>query len=640
MNSPAGWTTISLRLLAAVGMAGALSLAPLSPLSSIGASLAFGRPARALPPAAEAIDPATLLPADLWLAVEARGLGAWARTLPEGSLRRRLTENAVWKRFTKTPEYVQLLAGLGFVELTSGMKTHELLGALLGEQLVAGIVPDGDKPGLVAVDRTLDSDTAEQLLQVARGLLQMSKEEPKPGRFTEVDGHAVLVLRDQLWVGVCGRDLLAASSERLLQALFGRALAGGGGEVAPLLARSRAEASQDALLHAAVDSKKIAATRPGGILLPDQLDNMGGAMLVGDLVALLARADTVCAQVRAAGDALSVDLAIPTSATAPLPDHYRSFAHASAQQPLRVLAPSGTLLTASLRRDWATFWADHGELCVPAAEKEFADLKTNLAIFFGGKSLPDDILPQMTDELLFVITRQTFPGVPEPPAVRYPAFAFVWQTRGDPRKLGREFESGMQLLIAVTNGDRAMKNQTPLELFIDQVDGVKVCGGRCPTDDDRPADPLRFNFSPCAAWFGDRIVIASTEELMHQLIQELRGAAGATPNQPEPPNPAAAAHVAGPGVLSLLRVEGAASALLGREDREALIANTMITKGKTREEAELENDALLALAEEIASATLQTRLAGNAMHVELELALRPLPPATAATPAHASEGSR
>jgi hypothetical protein len=598
-------------------------------------------PLRALPPpagancapagAAVAVDDvAALLPQDVWIAAEGRGLGAVAGGWLDGALHRRIVESAAWKKFEQSPPHAQLLAALGFAELVSGMKPAALAAALLGEEIALGVAPDGDKPGWIAAVRTTDPDVAQHLVNVARGLAS-SAESGRRVRVATFLGVEATVLDEKLWFAAVDRQLLLASSEPLFEGLVERALAPAERRTPPpLLASLRSRTPRQALLGAVVDVKKIAATRPGGRLAPDKSDNFLGAMLAGDLVELGSRADLICASLDARGDELTLTIDVPGEPAA-LPDHFRSFGHARAQLPLALLAPEGTLLTWALRRDWARFWEDRIELCDPATEKEFADLKTNLGLFFGGRSLPDDVLPQLDDEILFVLSRQSYPGIEQPPKVRYPAGAFVYRARGDASKLGRGFAIGVHSLVALVNVDRAQKNQTPLLPFVDDFEGVTVYGGRGLTDDERPPDPVLFNVSPCACWTQDRIVLSSSEELLHSIVRELKKPVS---------GPAAPGRtgLAPAGCTSVMRVDGAALRALALDDREVLVSNAVLNEGKSQEEAEMQTDLLCEALAQLSHASLATRVEQGGMRVELRVALVTYAPAPKADVAPASAG--
>jgi len=619
---------VAWRVVGAAAFVAALAWLPLHalPLPSLRAP--------GLPPqvgAAAIEDAAALLPADLWIALDGRGLGAAASGWSGSRLQQRLLASAAWRKFEQSPQHAQLLAGLGFAQLVSGMKPASLLGALLGEQIAAGLAPDGDAPGVVAVVRSMDAETAEHLVSVARGLAAARKGDGAKVRAVSCGGVDATVLDEKLWFAALDRFLLMASSERLLEGVIGRARAGSQAAAnSPLMAALRAQAPDDALLRFAVDTRRIASTRPEGRLLPPKSDNFFGAMLLGDLAELASRADRVCGSLDARGDELSLAIDVPGEPAA-LPVHFRSFGHASAQLPLPLLAPAGTLMTIALRRDWARFWEDRVELCDPKTEKEFADLKTNLGLFFGGKSLPDDVLPRIGDEILFVLARQTYPGIAQPPLVKFPAGAFVWRAKADPEKLGRDFAIGVHSFLGLINLGRAQENQTPLLPFVEPFEGVTVWGGRCLSDDERPADPARFNISPAACWVGDRVIVSSSEELLHALVRELQRpiTVAAAPGR---------SGLAPAGCTSFLRVDGAAAQALALDDRDVLVSNAVLNDGKPQAEAEAQIDLLCELLGQLSHATLSTQVRQDGMRVVLAVALTPFAPATRAGSAAPAPG--
>ena len=282
------------------------------------------------------------------------------------------------------------------------------------------------------------------------------------------------------------------------------------------------------------------------------------------------------------------------------------------RHPLFVEEARTTEAFQALRRDWEQFWRDRGELCDPKTEKEFAEMKTNLGLFFGGRSLPDEILPQLDDEIVFVAARQTYPHAKAPPAVRIPAFAFVWRTRADAKRLGEQFAIGVNTIVGILNADSAQKRNAQLLPFVEPFEGVTVYGGRMLPDDDR-APESSLNFAPSVAWIGDRIVLATSEELLHDLLRMLKGGTAA---------PAGGAPLPS-GATAAVRLDGRAIAESLKENREKLVSDTVVEKGKTRAEAELEFDLGVGVIQQFAEGRLLERVGDDALELSLECALLP-----------------
>lgn len=621
MRRPASLRRAPLRIVlwrvgAACAFTAALSFAPIGAKGSRAA------------PRALAADLAALLPERPIAVLEGRGLGPLARGFLDSGLHARIVGMESFKKFERSPGWSQLLAMLSFTELASGLKPVDLAGALLGDELVAAFIADGAEGGVVAAVRTGDADVAEQLVRAARSLALMNKEAAvRPRDFEHRDAKGVVV-NGKLWLVAVGGDLIAASSEGLAEGAIERDLASGaaGAATVPaLVERMRKEAGAGAQVRAALDvalAAKLPSDRPR---LPERSDNLAGAMLLGDVVAAARLADVVTAELRldggADGDRARVTLKIP-AAFDKLPACLRSFCHARAQEPLPSLAPKNALASFSLRRDWEQFWRDRGELCDPKTEKEFADLKTNLGLFFGGRSLPDEILPQLDDEILFVIARQTYPHAKAPPNVRVPAFAFVWKTKGDAKRLGEQFAIGVNTLVGILNADSAQKRNAQLLPFVEPFEGVTVYGGRMLPDDDRTPE-TSLNYAPALTWLGDRVVLATSEELLHDLVRSLKGDAAALAKAS--PLPA--------GTTAAVRVDGRAVAEILRENREKFVSDAVVEKGKTREQAELEFDLGAEAVGLLLEGRILERVSGGALELSLDGVLQPV------TKAARTEGS-
>ena len=615
MRPPASLRTVLWRVAGACAFATALSFAP------IGA-----KAHQPIPPRDVAADLATLLPERPIAVVEGRGLGPIARGFLTSGVHARIVGMEGFKKLERTPEYAQLLALLSFAELASGLKPAELAAALLGDELVAAVVVDGAAPGLVAAVRTGDADVAEQLVRSARSLALMNKEAAVKPRDFDHGGAKGVVLNDKVWLAAVGGDLIAASSEALATATLDRDVASsaaGATGVAPpaLIVRMRSCAADGGQLRAALDLPLAASLKKDGPLLPERSDNFVGAMVLGDLLAAARRAAIVTAGLELEGERARIVLRVPAGSEAP-PPFLRSFGHARAAQPLLSLTPKNTLATLSLRRDWAQFWADRGELCDAKTEREFAEMKANLGLFFGGRSLPDEILPRLDDEILFVATRQTYPHAKAPPIKRIPAFAFVWKTKGDAKKLGEQFAIGVNTLVGILNAESAQTRNAQLLPFVEPFEGVTVYGGRMLPDDDRTPE-TSLNFAPALAWLGDRIVGATSEELLHDLLRMLKGDAAAL----------AASSPLPPGTTAAVRMDGRAIAAILRENREKFVSDAVVEKGKTRAQAELEFDLFVEALDLFSEGRVVERVAGDALELAFDCSLLPI------TAAPRTEGS-
>jgi len=628
MNAANPLPSIAGRLAVAAAFVGLLSLAPIAARSpwqrsepAPSRAQAQAQPAKA-PAPAPANDLACVLPEKAVAVLEAHGLAALARGFLESDLHQRIAGLEAFRRMEKTPEYAQLLAGLSFAQLASGLKPADLAAALLGDPLVVALVVEGTAPGapaLVAVARTGDPDVAEQLVRAARSLASANKEAAQPPRdFDHAGAHGV-VLDGRVWLAAAGGDLVVATSESLAKATLER-VATPPSAVGPLVKRMRAALGASSQVKVALDVAAAAALKTDGPLFPKS-DNSVGALLFGDLLAAAGRADVLCGELELTGDRARLALRVPSRKES-RPEFLRSFGHARAQQPLLALAPKNLLVSLSLRRDGELFWRDRGELCDPKTEQEFAQAKTGLGLFFGGRSFPDEILPQLDDELVVVVTRQTYPNAKAPPRVRVPAFGFVWRTKGDAKKLGEQFAIGVNTFIGILNADNAQKRNAQLLPFVEPFEGVTVYGGRMLPDDDRTPD-TSLNYAPALTWLNDRIVLATSEEMLHDLVRLLKSDPAALAKSSPLPS----------GTTVAVRMDGRAIAESLRENREKLVSDTVVEKGKTRVQAELEFDLGVQLIDLFSEGRILERVTDDALELSLESVLAP------ATKAARTEGS-
>jgi hypothetical protein len=625
VGSELGARSILLRLGAAILVVGAAAPAP--PGAPAGAGVFEARRADRIEPVT---DVAALLPDDLLVCAEARGLADLARHGFESPLWRRVAASPAWSRFLKSPEYSRMLAALGAVQLVGGVRPAELAAALLGEQAMLGIVPANGTPGFLLLVRTADVDAAARLVRVARALAVASKDPPHDVRDFGHGGFDGVNVDQKLWLANADRCVVAASSEALAVAALDRVAAPAADRRSPGLVetmRSRADAAS--CIRAAIDVPRTSAARPDRRLAPARADDIFCALFLGDLLEAACRSDVLVADAVASQDDLVVRLRVPAGAAA-LDGSFRSFGHARAAKSLPTFQPKNTLLRLSLRRDLLAFWSDRDRLCAPCTEKTFNETRMLLALIEHGLSPEDEILPQLTDEIELVLSRQTFPGITAPPVVRYPAGALILRTREDATKLSHDLVMGLRSCVALINFERVQRFQSPLREFVDEFRGVSICGGRPIPDDDRRADAARFNFSPAVTWIGDRIVISTSEELLRDLVVDLQAAA-ATPKS----EAAAAVRGVGPaGRLTDLSIDGAEVVRFLTDNREPLIANAVLEQGKERGEAERQADLLLGAASLVQRASLDVCSMDPGLQVSFRLELVPLPPA-----AHA-EGTR
>lgn len=255
---------------------------------------------------------------------------------------------------------------------------------------------------------------------------------------------------------------------------------------------------------------------------------------------------------------------------------------------------------AVVHRDLAGVLGRRAELFPPEVLPELSQPLAQLAVLFGGRDPAEAVLPGVSPWVSLVARDVPFAprAVPEIPL---PALAGVFRLE-DAERLGPELVAAFQTLVAIGNVDRAQQGRDAMLLSVEREGDVSVT--RAAFLAPRPGDgvDVRYNLEPACAVVGDALVLGTHAALVRDLVRELQAGA---------PVPA--------GGRERLEASGPALARVARQNRAALVAKAVLEEGKTRAEAEADQDGLRALLLLVERARLEVERAGD--DVELSLAL-------------------
>ncbi len=192
--------------------------------------------------------------------------------------------------------------------------------------------------------------------------------------------------------------------------------------------------------------------------------------------------------------------------------------------PLLPRAPDDVFV-AVIERDFATLLGRRLELFAPEFQPEFAEALSNLALFFGGKDIAEEILPLVSPRLALVSRPVEFEEGREP-EIPLPAVALIAEL-SDPERTGGEFVSAFQSLIGILNVDRAQMARSGMQLRLMLEGGVEISSARFPTPGPADGVDLLYNLEPACAVVGPHLVIGTHVALVRSLVRELQGGAGA-----------------------------------------------------------------------------------------------------------------
>jgi hypothetical protein len=181
------------------------------------------------------------------------------------------------------------------------------------------------------------------------------------------------------------------------------------------------------------------------------------------------------------------------------------------------------------------------------------------------------------------VVRQAFAEGQPAPAIKLPAFALVAELK-DSAKMQPELRRTFQSLIGFLNVVGTMNGQPQLDLDMEKSDAMQlVTASYLP--DQNAKDPaglkINYNFSPSIAFAGSRFVVSSTKELAKTL---------ATAKAADRPSADSTRVV---NTNAVLHFDPLREILA--DNRGQLVAQNMLSEGRTKEEAEKAIGVLLEL---------------------------------------------
>lgn len=260
----------------------------------------------------------------------------------------------------------------------------------------------------------------------------------------------------------------------------------------------------------------------------------------------------------------------------------------------------------SFYRDLHKFYAAKDQL-FPERTSGLIFFENMMGIFFTGRDLTDEVLAETTPHVRFVVAQQEYDAKVGTPQVQLPGFAAVFRMK-NPEKFSLVAEEAFQKALGLVNFTRGQKAEPGLIIDRPEHGGVKytVAAFAAPAKTDQAPVDIRFNFQPTLAMPNGYVVISSTEALARDLIDALKEEAAGNVQ------PLAGMH-------SLVTVDGSRVASILNANRENMIQQSMVEKGKTHEQAAQELDVGLKIAEAIRQLTLSMGSRGGQTHARLEM---------------------
>jgi hypothetical protein len=490
---------------------------------------------------------------------------------------------------TNYRRFYQLVA---YFEKQLGAKWPELLDRLAGGGAVvaAKIQPDDNNPILLVVqgkDAALLRRAVELGLQIIEqeAARNESKEHVQRGKHRDVETFR---LGNDLHAAVAGTALMVSNKAEALHAAIDLSIEGPKKSLlqSPKIAEARKLLPADPLASVWFNME-VAMRKPEVKDAFSKGRDPFLTVLFGAWLDTARRSSFLSAALAKEGDGFLLTLRMPAGRDGAGGEHSLHVPPVNEPGVLPPLEPPGVVLSHSIFLDVAKFWDDRAKIFTPEQVKTIEDADTKAALVLAGQKL-STLLKNAGARHRYVVSNTRAIPYKRQPKQRLPAFAVVAELR-DPAEFTKTMNTVLRGVALLTG------SQFKLKLADAKHGDYKIVAYRFDEEAQIAQDPtdIRFNFTPCFVTVGKYYVASSTVELCHDLIdlleKESKQSAGG--------NSAIAMQTVG-------YASGTADSLALGSD--ALLAQTILSRALTLDEARSETKALIDLVRQIGQVRLET----------------------------------
>jgi hypothetical protein len=262
------------------------------------------------------------------------------------------------------------------------------------------------------------------------------------------------------------------------------------------------------------------------------------------------------------------------------------------------LEPPGVILSHSFFLDVGKFWDDRAKIFTPEQVKNLEDTDTKSALVLAGQKL-STLLKDAGARHRFVAANPRSSPYKRQPKQPAPAFAVVAELR-DPVEFTKTMNTVLRGVALIAG------SQFKLKLADAKHGDYKLIAYKFDEEAKLNQDPtdIRFNFTPCFTTVGNYFIASSTTELCHDLIDLLE--------KESKQKPIAGSSVA---MRTVGYAPGTADSLAVGAD--ALLAQTILSRAVTFDEARAETKALIDLVRQLGQVKLETEYHATDFRVNL-----------------------
>lgn len=534
--------------------------------------------------------PADLLPDSVALYAEV----APFETLWNQPIRERVFNSELMQTILKNPDLSKAKDGIRLAEVTLGKKLPVLLQEISQGGVVVAVDRAKDTAALFVAgkDAAAQQEIARKLMKKAAQLQGLENDELPATDYRGISAYRL----PQGGFALLGKWVVVVNKGELGKEIIDRYLDGPKDSLSQSekyqqakeqhqTRRSQSSASALAWLFVDVDVLREAGVAKK--VLQEKPDDFGAELLIGGLFNILRNTPQLTAELTANSEKVSLAVASPFDKAWVSEAEQFFFGPDVRGNALPPLELPNTLGTVTTYRDISSLWLYAGDLFGEKVNDQLAQAESTLTTLFSGKDFGEDILGAFHPEVRMVSTAASFEKDQPIPAVQVPAFALIAQMK-EPEKMRKELKRIFQSFIGFINVAGAMNGQPQFDQDMDKVGNADLLIARYAWDDSHPESkeiPIQYNFTPCLLILEDYMVLSSTEKLARDLVEPLQKEAQSSKElltvKPDSPVRNTYLQLTGNGISEALQ-----------QNREQLIANNMLEKGHSREEAEAEFNVL------------------------------------------------
>lgn len=273
----------------------------------------------------------------------------------------------------------------------------------------------------------------------------------------------------------------------------------------------------------------------------------------------------------------------------------------TAAAPAPRLASAASMAWGQVHRDLDGIVGRRNQLFAPELQPRFSKVLGELAIFFGGIEIEEDLLPAIGPWVEVGVASMDFGSAPRPD-LAMPGLVALFDV--DPER-EPNLMAAFQTAISIGSAERAQNGLLPYVLTLKPAGEAIITTGQLPKPAAGAGVDMAYNLAPACAFFDGTLVLGTHEAIVRAALQDLAANARATAS-----SAVEAVHLAGAPLADLVQAS-----------REYLIMGAVLNDGKSRARAEADISMLTAGLQALDHADISLTDTVNQLRLKLELVL-------------------